>query len=59
MKVIKLPIKVFRARCSKCFALLEYNIGDIEQRYVQCPCCGEWFNHCTFATPFEESEGEG
>lgn len=56
MKIIKQSCEIFRARCPECFALLEYNTVDIAQGYVQCPCCGDWFNHRAYAMPFEESE---
>ena len=58
MKVIRPSCEVFRIECWKCYALLEYNIADIEADYVQCPCCGNWISCRAYARPVRESEGE-
>ena len=56
MKVIRPSCELFHAECPHCFALLEYIHTDVVQEYVQCPCCGGWFQRRIYAKPIRESE---
>ena len=56
IKIIKKPCEVFRAECPNCFAVLEYDIYEVVQDYIQCPGCFNWFLHRDRGMPIRQSE---
>ena len=58
VKIIRKPIRIYRAECPNCYALLEYNFHDAETGTVKCPCCSNWLDHRVYGKPVIESEEE-
>ena len=58
IKIIRKPPKYFRIECPYCCALLEYELADVECRYIKCPCCSEYMGVEGVAKIFVGSEEE-
>lgn len=57
VKIVRKPIRVYRAECPTCYALIEYNFVDAETGTVKCPCCSNYIDHRTYGVPVREGEG--
>jgi hypothetical protein len=53
IKVIRDTAEKFRAECWNCFALLEYDLSDIDPYTgaITCPCCEAWITHKAHGQP--------
>ena len=53
IKVIRDTAEKFRAECWSCFALLEYDLSDIDPctGAITCPCCEAWITHKKHGKP--------
>ena len=53
IKVIRDAAKKFRAECWNCFAVLEYDLSDIDLHTgaITCPCCTAWITHKEHGKP--------